>query len=96
MAAQRTHMRRNPDVESSQEVFDPEILIRRANRLQRLVKNIFFPAEGVIFACDTSEHCNQGMGLTLHRNKYKSTLSDLVVESSAFYFPCISWTPLTS
>ena len=52
----RKNTRRNPDVESFQEVFDPEILIRRANRLQRLAITLSFPTESVVSVNDISEH----------------------------------------
>ena len=71
-------------------------LIRRANRLQRLVRNIPFPAEGVIYVSDIYEHCNEEFGLTLPRTKYESCLSDLVYDTSVSDFPCIFCPPLSS
>ena len=56
-------MRRNPDVEYFQEFFYPYSLIQRVNKLQRLVKTLSFPAEGVVSVNDISEHCNEEFGL---------------------------------
>ena len=52
-------MRSNPDVESFQEVFDPDNLIRRDNKLQRLVRTLSFPTEGVVCVNDISEHYDE-------------------------------------
>ena len=57
-------MSKNPAIESFQEFFDPESLIPRANSLQRLVRNLSFPAEGDIYVKDISEHCNEEFGLS--------------------------------
>ena len=89
-------MRRNSDVESFQEVFDPETLIQRENRLPRLVRILSFPADSAISVGNISEHCNKECGLSFPISKYESSLSDLASNTSAFDFPCISWSPWTS
>ena len=96
MKAQITHTRRNPNAKSFQEVFYPESMIQRTNRLQRLVRNLSFPVEGSIYVGDISEFCNEDLGLIFHRTKYKSSLSGLVFDPSTFDFPYISWSPVTS
>ena len=93
LAARRTHMRRNADAKSFQEVFDPKILIQKANRLQRLVRNISFPTEGDISVSNIYENCSEEFGLTIPITKSESNLSELVFDTSAFDFPYISWSP---
>ena len=89
-------MRINSDVESFQEVFDPESLIQRENRLPRLVKILSFPTNSAIYVGDISEHCNEECGLSFPRSKSQSSLFDLASDTSAFDFPYISWSPRTS
>ena len=86
-------MRTNPDVESFQEIFDPESLIRRANKLQRLVKNLYLPTEGVVSVNDIFEHCDEEFGLALPTTKSESSLSEVVFDTSTFEFSRISWPP---
>ena len=64
--------------------------------MQRLVRNISFPTECAIAVSDISEHCNEEFGLTFPRTKSESDVSNLVSDTSAFDFPLISWSPLTS
>ena len=87
-------MRRNSDVESFQEVFDPESLIQRENRLPRLVKILSFPTNSAISVGDIFGRCNEECGLILSITKSKSSLSDLELDTSAFEFPRIAWSPL--
>ena len=64
--------------------------------MQSLVINISFPVEGATSVSDIYKHCNEDLGVIFHRTKYKSSLSGLVFDPSAFDFPCISWSPVTS
>ena len=67
-------------------MFDPESLIRRANKLQRLVRNISLPIESVVSVNDISEHCDEDFVLAFPKTKYESNLSELVSDTSAFEF----------
>ena len=89
-------MRRNSDVESFQEVLDPESLIQRENRLPRLVRILSFPVDSAIFVGNISKHCNEECGLSFPRYKSESSLSDLASDTSTFDFPYITWSPQTS
>ena len=80
----------NPDAESFQDIFYPESLIQRPNRLQRLAITLSFHTESVVSVNDISEHCNEDFGLTFPRTKYEPNLFDLVSDTSAFDFPHIS------
>ena len=89
-------MRRNPDAKPFQDIFDPNNLIQRANRLQRLSRTLSFPIQGVFSVNDISEHCNEEFGIAFPRTKSDSSLSEVVFDTSAFDFPCISWSSQTS
>ena len=58
--------------------------------MHRLVKNLSFPAEGVISVNDISECCNEECGISFPSTKYESILFDLVFDTSAFDFPWIT------
>ena len=64
--------------------------------MQSLVINISFPAEGVIFVSDISEHYDEEFGITFTRTKFESRVSDLVSDTSASDFSHIFWSPLIS
>ena len=70
--------------------------MRRANKLQRLVINISLPIEGVVSVNDISEHCDEEFSLAFPRTKYDSNLYEVVFDTFAFEFSCISWSPQTS
>ena len=68
LAARKIITRSNPDVEPLQRVFDPESLIKTANKLKRLVpfsiyQTSSFPLEGATFIDDISEHGDQNFDL---------------------------------
>ena len=94
--ARRTNTRSNPDAESFQEIFDPESLIRRANKLQRLVITLSLPTKGVVSVNDICEHCDEEFGLPFPRTKCESILSEVVYDTYAFDFSYIPWSPWTS
>ena len=86
-------MRSNPDAGSFQEVFDPESLIRRANKFQRLVRTLSLPIEVVVSVNDISEHCDEEFGIAFPRTKSESSLTEVVSNTSSFEFFRISWSP---
>ena len=92
----RTNTRSNPDVESFQDIFYSESLLRRTNKLQRLVITLSLPAEGVVSVNDISEHCDEDFGIAFPRDKSESILSEVASDTSAFEFSHISCSPQTS
>jgi len=97
----KTSMRRNPNVEPLQRVFDPERLIRTDKKLKRLVPCLLdrtssLPSESIIFIDDISEHGSQNFELVLPRTKSESGLSETVFEPSPFDFSHMSWLLETS
>ena len=84
-------MRRNPDAESFQEIFDPESLIWKANRLHRLEKTFSLPAEGVFSTHNISKHCGEELELALLKNKFESSLSEVILDTSSFEFSHTNW-----
>ena len=94
--AKITNTRRNPDVEYFQEFFDPYSLIQRVNKMQRLVKTLSLPTEGVVYVDDISEHYDEEFGIAFPRTKSKSNLFEVVYDTYAFEFSHISWSPHNS
>ena len=93
--------RSNPDAEPLQRVFDPESLIRTANKLKRLVpfslyRTSSLPSEGTMPIDDISEHGGQNFDLIFPRTKSESSLSKAVFDPSPFDFSRMSWLPETS
>ena len=59
MVTRRTNTRSNPAVESFQEIFDPESLIKKDNKMERLDIKLSLPAKYVVSINDISEHCGE-------------------------------------
>ena len=69
-----------------QEIFDLESLIWKANKLQRLDITFSLPAESVVSIDDISAHCGEELELVLPRTKSESSLSEVILDPSAFKF----------
>ena len=101
LAARKMSTRSNPDAKPLQRFFDPESLIKTANKLKRLVpfslyRTSSFPLEVAAFIDDISEHGGQNFDLILPRTKSESSLSEAVFDPSPFYFSRTSWLLETS
>ena len=101
LAARKISTRSNPDAEPLQRVFDPESLIRTANKLKRLVPFSLYqtsslPLEGATFIDDISEHGGQNFDLILPRTKSESSLFEAVFDPSPFDFSRAPWLLETS
>jgi len=93
--------RRNLDAEPLQRVFDPESIIKTANKLKRLVlfpldRTFSLPSEGVVSIDDISEHGGQNFELIMPTTKSESNLFEAVLDPSPFEFSHTSWMPETS
>ena len=56
---QKNQHEEKSDAKYFQDIFDPWSLIRMANKLQRLVKTLSFPIEGIVYVYDIYDHCDE-------------------------------------
>ena len=101
LTARKISTRSNPDAEPLQRVFDPESLIRTANKIKRLVPFSLYqtsslPSEGTTSIDDISEHGGKNFDLNFPRTKSESSLSEVVFNPSPFDFLHTSWLLETS
>ena len=74
-------------------MFVLESQIQKSNKMKRLDGTFSLHVECDVSIDDISNHCGEELEMVLTRTKSKSSLSEVVLETSTFEFSHTSWPP---